>query len=129
MTLKNAVIAVAIPFALATSAIADEIMTSAQPAGKTLTVDSVSIADDGWLVVHAIVDGAPVVPASIGHAAVKAGTTKNVVVELSEPVEAGSKVLTMLHVDKGTIGEYEFPGDDHPVMQGDKPIVQPLSIK
>ncbi|KAE9629286.1 DUF7282 domain-containing protein [Parasedimentitalea maritima] len=87
---------------------------------------SVKIASDGWLVIHAMKDGKPVVPASIGHVAVKAGKTKNVVVELSEPVAAGDTVLTMLHTDKGTIGEYEFPGADHPVMQDDKPVVKPL---
>mgnify|MGYP005993784807 CR=1 FL=1 len=129
MPLKRTIISAAVPVILATSAIADEITTSEQPAGKSLTVETVTIANDGWLVIHAIADGKPVVPASIGHTAVKAGTTENVVVELTETVESGSKVLAMLHVDKGRIGDYEFPGDDHPVMQDDKPVVMPLQIK
>jgi hypothetical protein len=128
MTFTKAILAAALPLAFATVAMADEIMVSPQSAGNSVTVDSVTIAHDGWLVIHEIRDGKPVVPASIGHVAVKAGTTENVTVSLSKDVAAGTKVLTMLHVDKGTLNVYEFPGADHPVKQDGKPVVKPMAI-
>ncbi len=128
MTCKKAILFAALPFAFATFAMADEIMLSPQSAGNSVTVDSVTIENDGWLVIHEIRNGRPVVPASLGYVAVKAGTTKNVVVSLSKDVAAGSKVLAMLHTDKGTAGTYEFPGADSPIKQGGKPVVKPMPI-
>jgi hypothetical protein len=129
MKLLKIALTAALPLGLAGVAMADEIMVAPQPAGNTLTVSAVTIAYDGWLVIHAIKNGKPVLPASIGHVAVKAGTTQNVVVELDTPTAAGDKVLTMLHVDQGAVGTYEFPGPDHPVMQYGKPVVKPMAIK
>lgn len=107
--------------------------TSPQPAGATLKVDAVTIASDGWLVIHATQDGKPVVPASIGHTAVKAGTSNNVSVQLSAPTRPGDVVITMLHADTGKIGTYEFgPGsvdNDKPIVDGGKPVVKPLKIQ
>lgn len=128
MTITKAILAAALPLAFATSAMAAEIMVSPQPAGNAITVDSVTIENDGWLVIHEIKNGKPVVPASIGHVAVKAGTTENVTVSLTKDVVAGTKVLTMLHVDQGTVNVYEFPGADHPVKQDGKPVVKPMAI-
>lgn len=125
--LKTALIA-ALPLAFAAAASADGIVTTPQPAGNTLTVASVTISHNGWLVIHAMKNGKPVVPASIGHVAIKAGTTKDVVVKLSTPTKAGQTVLTMLHVDNGVIGKFEFPGADHPVMENGKPVVKPMKI-
>jgi len=129
MTFKKAIFFAALPFAFATSAMADEIMVSAQPAGNSVTIDSVTIDSDGWLVIHEIKDGKPVVPASIGYVAVKAGTTTNVVVKLDKDVAAGTKVLTMLHVDEGAANSYEFPGPDGPVKVDGKPVVMPMPIQ
>ncbi len=126
--LKLALIA-ALPLSLAGMAAADEIMAGPQPGGNSVTVDEVTISKDGWLVVHAIKDGKPVVPASIGRVPLKAGTTKNVTVPLDVMVKPGDKVLTMLHVDAGKAGVFEFPGADAPVKQGGKPVVKPVPIK
>jgi len=128
MTFPKAFLFAALPFAFATSAMADEITVTPQPAGDSVTVASVTIGQDGWLVIHEIKNGKPVVPASIGHVAVKAGTTQNVVVKLDKKVAAGSKVLTMLHVNKGDMNAYEFPGADVPLKQGGKPVVKPMPI-
>lgn len=65
----------------------------------------------GWLVIHADDSGKPGVV--IGYVAVPAGESANVAV----PIE-GSSVTgvlhAMLHVDAGTLGQYEFPGADVP---------------
>ncbi|MDQ7080335.1 MAG: hypothetical protein Q9M41_06670 [Paracoccaceae bacterium] len=127
--MKLMIILTAATVAFAGAAHAAEIKTSPQPAGNTVTVDSVTIDGDGWLVIHAIKNGKPVVPASIGHVAIKSGTTENVVVKLTRATKPGEKLLPMLHVDQGYMGEYEFPGADHPVMKDGKPVVKPLPIK
>jgi len=117
------------PMLLAGAGMADSIQLGAQPAGDTITINSVSISADGWLVIHAMKDGKPVIPASIGHAAVRKGTTTAVIVTLDAPLAPGDSVLTMLHTDKGTRGAYEFPGPDVPVTKNDKPVVKPMEIK
>ncbi len=130
-TMKFAKIALlaALPMGFGLAANADEIMATAQPAGKSVTIESLTITGDGWLVIHAIKDGKPVVPGSIGHVAVRAGTNKDVVVPLDVATKPGQKVLAMLHVDAGKKGAYEFPGADHPVMKDGKPVVRPIPIK
>ncbi len=109
------------------------ISVSPQPAGAVLTVDAASIPVDGWLVIHATKDGKPVVPASIGNAPLKAGMTKNIVVQLSEPTKPGDTVITMLHTDTSVIATYEFgPGsveEDTPIIVDGKPVVKPLAIQ
>ncbi len=129
---KSALLALAIPFAFASQASAQTmgqmIMVGPQSAGNTVTVGSVTIANDGFLVVHAIKDGKPVVPGSIGNVAVKAGTTKNVVIELTEDISSGDVVLTMLHVDDGMIGMYMFPSQDGPVIMNGKPVVATAKV-
>ena len=128
MKLLKTLLIATLPFGFAGAAMADEITVEEQPSGDTLAVDSVTIAEDGWLVVHAMKDGKPVVPASLGHIAVKAGTTTDIVVPLTTPTQSGDQIMLMLHVDQGTKGTYEFPGADAPVMQDGQPVVTTIEI-
>ena len=128
MKLAKTALLAALPLAFATQAFGQMIMVGNQMAGKTVTVEEVTLEADGFLVVHAMKDGKPVVPASLGHVALKAGTHKNVVIELSEATKSGDTVLTMLHTDGGTMGTYEFPNGDGPVMMGGKPVVKPAKV-
>ncbi|MFP3853275.1 MAG: hypothetical protein ACLFWD_03155 [Anaerolineales bacterium] len=91
----------------------------------TVTVDSVTAAQAGWMVIHADADGAP--GPVIGHAAVDAGTTENVTVEVDSDA-ATSTLYAMLHVDTGTEGEYEFPDADPPARVDDQIVVQPFEV-
>lgn len=129
---KSTLLALAIPFAFASQAPAQSmgqmIMVGPQSAGNTVTVGSVTIENDGFLVVHAIKDGKPVVPGSIGNVAVKAGTTENVVVELTEAMNSGDVVLTMLHMDDGMMGMYMFPNQDPPVLMNGKPVMATAKV-
>jgi hypothetical protein len=124
---KTALLALAIPLAFATQApaqsMAQGIMIAEQMAGTTVTVESVTLENDGFLVIHAMKDGKPVVPGSLGFVALKAGTHKDVKVELSEAIANGEAVLAMLHTDDGMMGEYKFPDGDAPVMMDGKPLV------
>lgn len=117
--------------ALADSHGSNAMEVEAQELSHAVVVNSVTAASDGWVVIHAIEDGKPVAPASIGHTYVKAGTTEDVYVPLTEEVEGG-KVIAMLHVDDGEAGVYEFGPEstenDKPVVADGGPLVSPISI-
>jgi len=91
-----------------------------------ITVANVTASVDGWIVAHLDEGGKP--GKVIGHTAVKKGENKNVVIALSEAVPAGGKLWPMLHIDAGTIGTYEFPGADAPVIVGGNIIMKQISI-
>lgn len=99
--------------------------------GDTVVVPSASIDKDGFLVIHAMKDGAPVLPDSIGHTMITAGTNTDVEVTTDYPLVAGEDYLAMLHYDTNGNGEYEFgPGMtdvDGPVVVDGNPVVAPFS--
>ncbi len=106
--------------------------TAAQPLSHSVVVSSVTAAQDGWVVIHEIVDGAPVVPTSIGHTYIKAGTTTDVYVPLTEGYD-GDTVIAMLHSDDGALGVYEFGAAstefDAPVAVDGNVVVAPIQIE
>lgn len=91
----------------------------------TVTVDSVTAAEAGWIVIHADQDGAP--GPVIGQAAVEAGTTENVSVQIDGD-GATSTLYAMLHLDTGAAGEYEFPDADPPVRVDDQIVLAPFQL-
>jgi uncharacterized protein (DUF1684 family) len=120
--------------ALAADADKPSIETSPQPAGTTISIDSVNIPDGGFVVIHASdEEGDPIAPESIGHVAVEPGTHENVSVELDEEVASGDKVFVMLHEDTGEEGTYEFGADntdvDLPTVYDGKAVVVPMEIE
>lgn len=90
----------------------------------SVVAESVLSEGPGWLVIHADGGGSP--GAVIGYAAVSAGTNTDVVVEV-DTAAVTPVVYPMLHVDVGTVGEYEFPGDDGPVRVNDAVLVFPIN--
>ncbi len=83
-----------------------------------VTVEKVVSEGDGWIVIHAQLEGEKAPGASIGYAAVKSGENKNVVVKVDES-KATTVLYAMLHKDKGKVGTLEYPGVDTPVTVGD----------
>ncbi|HYP40607.1 MAG TPA: hypothetical protein VEX13_09640, partial [Chloroflexia bacterium] len=83
---------------------------------NSVLVDRVEALQDGWVVIHeSNPDGTIMLPGIIGKTMVKAGASGGFLVPLDKKVENGAKLWPMLHIDAGTIGEYEFPGPDVPV--------------
>jgi hypothetical protein len=81
----------------------------------SVTIASVTSQVDGWLVVHS--GDAATFGGVLGQTQIPAGTTTDVVVELSGDLT--DVVWPMLHVDDGTAGTYEFDGSsgfDNPVV-------------
>jgi uncharacterized protein (DUF2141 family) len=87
----------------------------------SITFPSVKIDKDGFIVVHAVENGVPVLPGSVGHAMVKAGTTENVTVPI-EGVAPGTDYMVMLHYDTDGDGRYGFGESSTSV---DTPAVTP----
>ena len=110
------------------------IVAADQAATTSITVANVSMTADGFVVVHASnPDGSIIVPDSIGHVAVAAGSHENVVVPLEFPVSAGDVVHVMLHSDDGEIGVYEFKTgateNDLPVVENESPVITQLTVQ
>ena len=89
---------------------------------STFTVPYVLASKDGWIVIHATDKTGTV----IGYAPVKAGLNQGVKVTISDKTLITDQVSAMLHIDAGTVGKYEFPGADVPVMGSDGKPVSPL---
>ena len=98
-------------------------------ANDSITIASATISQDGWIAVHkAGPDGKLLLTPVVGTAQIKAGDNKNVVVKLTEPVAAGASLWPMVHIDAGTIGTYEFPGADVPVIANGMPLMKQITI-
>jgi LPXTG-motif cell wall-anchored protein len=105
----------------------DTLSAADQPlADGGITVAEVNASKDGWIAVHLDEGGKP--GKVLGHGAVKAGKNTNVPVKLDETVATGTKIWPMLHVDAGTIGTYEFPGPDAPVIVNGNIIMQQITV-
>ncbi|HSH01554.1 MAG TPA: hypothetical protein VLL52_03475 [Anaerolineae bacterium] len=109
-------------FMLLTNSNAVTVEDQAVSAEGTITIASVTADQDGWIVIHTQADGAPGPVA--GFAAVSAGDNTNVVVDIDTDL-ATETLYAMLHVDAGTAGEYEFPGEDGPARDAEGNVVTP----
>lgn len=94
--------------------------------GATATFANVTAESDGYLVVHTVLDGAPVVPASIGHVPVKAGDNADLAVTIEYNFVAGETYFAMLHEETNGNDTYDFGEGmtdvDTPVMSGGKVV-------
>jgi predicted lipoprotein with Yx(FWY)xxD motif len=89
------------------------------PQNGTVKVDNVVSSGPGWIVIYSVTNGQPDQP--IGHSPVHPGDNQNVIVHI-DTSKATDPLYAQLHVDTGTIGVFEFPGPDVPVMLGVKMI-------
>ena len=94
-----------------------------------ITFPEVTIDQPGYLVVHEVVDGTPVVPESVGHMLIEEGTTDDVTVPIEGGVKKGADYVAMLHYETNGNTTYDFKGgetlEDGPAMAASgEPIVQ-----
>ncbi len=76
--------------------------------GDAVVFPSVLIDQDGYVVIHAVEDGAPVLPGSIGHTAVAAGTTEDVSVTVEGGAMEGADYVAMIHYETNDNDTYDF---------------------
>jgi len=94
--------------------------------GKTIKVADVSISGaPGWIAIHTDLDGKP--GPVVGKKAIPMGESKDVVITLDKAVTTAA-FWPMLHVDAGTVGTYEFPGADVPVMSGSDIVMKKVML-
>jgi LPXTG-motif cell wall-anchored protein len=93
---------------------------------SSITVANVTAGQDGWIVAH--LDEGGKAGKVIGNTAVKKGENKDVKIKLSEDVPVGGKLWPMLHIDAGTIGAYEFPGPDAPVVVDGDIVMKQITV-
>lgn len=95
--------------------------------GQTVvTFPLITAQQDGYIVLHAVENGEPVVPASLGHAMVMAGENADVVVSIPGALEAGTELIAMLHAETNGNGVYDFGEGmtdvDTPVLVNGAPV-------
>ena len=96
-----------------------QVPSMAMITGKELVINRVQSPDDGWIVIHAVSGANGEAGEVLGSAPVKAGVSTDVLIELSN---VAPELVAMLHVDKGALGVFEFPGADAPLMVDGKPV-------
>ncbi len=89
----------------------------------TVVIPVAIAAEPGWVVIH--IDGGGKPGPVIGWAPVQAGENRDVKVSI-DVQKATETLFAMLHVDRGAMGTYEFPGADVPVKVNDRVVVKPF---
>ena len=108
-------------------AIVPSVTVSDQDAtGGSVMIDEVVAPGPGWIVIHITQDDAP--GPVVGQAQVSEGSNSGVEVEI-DLEQATEQLFAMLHHDAGTVGEYEFPGDDAPVFVEDVVVNVPFQVE
>jgi hypothetical protein len=121
------VAAVSLPMAGVASARtgpANQIVIQAQETNNTnqILVDSVTAAQDGWIVIYTDPCGKRC--AMVGYGYVRRGQSTHFTVNIDSSAAGPFPTLwAMLHVDKGVPGLLEWPGPDEPVLQDGKPVM------
>ena len=76
--------------------------------GNTLTFGEVKIAGDGWLVIHPFQDGRPNGDRVVGVTRLEDGSNTDVRIEVPKGLEAGERMIVMLHRDSNDNGDFDF---------------------
>lgn len=104
------------------------IKVSDQPITRgSIVIDEVVVAEPAWVVIYATKgNGQPDQP--IGHAGLQAGDNRNVKIDLDASKATGT-LYAQIHIDRGIIGAFEFPGADEPLMSGVQMISSTFKIQ
>lgn len=90
-----------------------EDVSSLRGSSTQLQFSEVTIANNGWIVLHPVIDGRPDGDMVSGFTYVDAGITQDVAIQVDHPVDAGDKFLVMLHqdVDEDRVFDFVFVED------------------
>jgi hypothetical protein len=90
-----------------------------------LLIDSVTVLDPAWVVIHAEREGQ--VGEVLGQTAVSTGTTTDVEITI-DPLQATDTLAAMIHVNAGSEEDFDFPGEDDPLLEDGSTIHQSFAI-
>lgn len=110
-----------------------EVNTQGTSNGNQVVISNVVSPENGWIVIHRsnAAGNGPQVPEIIGKTMVDAGANSDVTIQLEEGVSNDETLWAMLHEDTGTMGEYEFDGQnglDLPVTLNDEIVMTSFMI-
>jgi hypothetical protein len=92
----------------------------------SLTIDRVVASDPGWIVIYA--DDKGETGDILSYTAVESGDNEDLSVSV-EPFEATPILHAVLHLDGGTVGAFELPGPDRPVLQGTEQVQTSFEVR
>lgn len=90
-----------------------------------LVIDSVTVLEPAWVVIHAERDG--VVGEVLGQTAVSPGATTDVEITI-DPLQATDALTAMIHDNAGSESQFDFPGQDNPLLVAGSTIAQSFAI-
>jgi len=106
-----------------TIAVADQVLTDE---GQIEIMRAIS-TEVGWLVLYNQTEGE--LGDVLGATAVEPGLNTDLTITV-DPLQAASTLVAMLHVDAGTLGEFEFPeGPDEPLRWETAVIASPFNLE
>ncbi len=114
-------LAVTIEFDLPAVTVSDQMVA----ADGLVRVDSIYVADPGWVAVHEDLEG--VRGALLGHVYVDAGLHESVLVPIPWR-EASPYLMAVLVNDAGRAQRLDYPGADEPVLINGDPVVQSFHV-
>jgi hypothetical protein len=91
-----------------------------------LTIVAATVPEPAWLVIHAERDGQ--VGEALGYAALEPGRNEAVEVTI-DPLAATERLTAVIHQDAGTIGAFEFPGPDEPLLEAGEAVSASFAIE
>jgi PGF-CTERM protein len=96
-------------------------------AGSSVTVDSVTWNEGGYVVIHASDDGEP--GEVLGYSAYRGpGTHEDITIQLSTDIDAETELVAMAHLDTDGDQTYEFPDADGPYVMDGSAVVDAATI-
>jgi hypothetical protein len=96
-------------------------------ADGNVTVDSATLPEGGFVVIHRSDDGSP--GEVIGNSTyLEPGTHEDVVVELDVTLDESAELIAMAHQDTNDNQEYEFPDADEPYTVDGSPVVDSANV-
>lgn len=100
-----------------------------------ITFPEVVIEQNGWLVLHPVIDGRPDGDMVSGFAYLNEGQNENVTIRIDHPADSGDRFLVMLHsdVDQDRVFDFVFVEDginveDKAVFEGTRMIAHVITV-
>ncbi len=96
---------------------------------NTVVIPEVILAQPGFVVIHAVVNGKIVITPPLGVSALlPAGLSTEVPIKLSSLPLGSQQVYAMAHIHGNTSSAYDFPGPDSPVTVGGKILMKEFTL-
>ncbi|WP_102107524.1 DUF7282 domain-containing protein [Oceaniglobus roseus] len=100
--------------------------SSVAVSGDTATFPRVDAGQPGFLTIHEIANGQPVLNESLGYAALQPGENDNVTVDVDAPFVKGKSYVAMIHNDTNDNDRFDANGGaevDSPALDNGQPVM------